>query len=198
MRDRVPAPGMAGRVRVTPEIGSPITDPFFATVEMADNAIDGTELNAANFLADETAEALGVESDDPTVNEAFLRLAPSIPSATFWDSGNLIVNSYMATLLNGWTPSGQSASYLPLITRIGDQIFITAALVSSSIIASGTLIFMLPDFAVPKRNFYKFMISETDYSAASGLISVANKAFQLRGNVKAGGLYIIDWTYSVA
>lgn len=72
MRDRVPAPGMAGRTRITPEIGSPITEPFFATIEMADNAIDGTDLNAANLLADETAEALGVESDDPTVNEAFL------------------------------------------------------------------------------------------------------------------------------
>jgi len=71
---------MAGRVRVTPEIGSPITDPFFATVEMADNAIDGTELNAANFLAPETAEALGVASEDPTVNEAFLSLIDTLAS----------------------------------------------------------------------------------------------------------------------
>lgn len=60
MKDRIPSPGMAGRVLVTPEDGSA---PFYATITMADEPTEGgTALNKANLLTDDTAALFGKDS----------------------------------------------------------------------------------------------------------------------------------------
>lgn len=58
MRDRQPYPGKEGRVLITPEGGG---TPFYATLEMADDAIDiGTPLNKHSLLKDTTASIFGL------------------------------------------------------------------------------------------------------------------------------------------
>lgn len=75
MKDRIPALGQEGRVRIIPEDGS---TPFYARMEMADNPLeDGTPLTKGTLLTDETADELwnGAEApSDPTVNNALGRL----------------------------------------------------------------------------------------------------------------------------
>ena len=74
MKDRVPE--NPGRVLITPEDE---TVAFFATITRADNPIqEGTPLNKATFMKDETAELLGLESDDPTVDEALAKLGTAM------------------------------------------------------------------------------------------------------------------------
>ena len=71
MQDRVPTPGQEGRVLISPENGSA----YYAKIEMADNPTqDGTPLNKSTLLNDSTATAVGLTSDDPTVNDAFIML----------------------------------------------------------------------------------------------------------------------------
>lgn len=67
MKDRVPQ--HPGRIKLIPVEGQPgIYD-----MERADGATEtGTPLNKSTFLQDDTAEALGLTSADPTVNDAFL------------------------------------------------------------------------------------------------------------------------------
>lgn len=61
MRDRQPYPGKEGRVLITPEGGG---TPFYATLEMADDAIDiGTPLNKASLLKDTTASIFGLGTE---------------------------------------------------------------------------------------------------------------------------------------
>ena len=78
MKDRVPV--NPGRVLITPEDE---TASYFATITRADNPIqEGTPLNKATFLKDETAELLGLESDDPTVDEALSKIGVAIKVIT--------------------------------------------------------------------------------------------------------------------
>ena len=74
MQDRVPV--NPGRVLVSPEDGGAA---YYATLTRADNPTqEGTPLNKATFLSDETAELLGLDSEDPTVNEALAKLGVTI------------------------------------------------------------------------------------------------------------------------
>lgn len=72
MDDRISTIGQEGRMLITPEDGS---TPFYAKIEMADNPTqEGTALNKANLLQDETCVLL----DLPTTsvpNDAFAKLA---------------------------------------------------------------------------------------------------------------------------
>lgn len=78
MQDRVPV--NPGRVLVSPEDGSAA---YYATLIRADNPTqEGTPLNKATFLRDETAELLGLESDDPTVDEALSKIGVAIKVIT--------------------------------------------------------------------------------------------------------------------
>lgn len=53
MKDRIPTPGLEGRLSITPEDGSPA---FYARVAMADNPTEqGTPFATATMLTDETA-----------------------------------------------------------------------------------------------------------------------------------------------
>ena len=75
MEDRIPTPGQAGRMMITPEDGSA---PFYAKLTMADNPEEeGTPLNKSTLLQDATCQILGIpETSVP--NDAFTKLALGI------------------------------------------------------------------------------------------------------------------------
>lgn len=94
MRDRKPGEGKAGRMLIVPEDGS---SSFHAFVYMADEPTDeGTPLNKANFLSDETELELWGSTGDRTVNEAFSRLAPAARLLKF-------IQSYTVAGAYEWT-----------------------------------------------------------------------------------------------
>lgn len=72
MKDRVPK--YPGRVKITHDDGTS----EYVTLERADEPVsgnEGTPLNKATLLSDDTAAMLGfTSSEDPTVNEALQRL----------------------------------------------------------------------------------------------------------------------------
>lgn len=66
MQDRIPT--YPGRVKMTLPDGSV----QYVTLERADEPVqEGTPLNKETLLTDETAQILGIKSDDPTVDDAF-------------------------------------------------------------------------------------------------------------------------------
>lgn len=72
MKDRIPTPGLEGRLLITPEDGSPA---FYAKAAMADNPTEqGTPFAKATMLTDETAALFGLGTD-AVPDDAFLRLA---------------------------------------------------------------------------------------------------------------------------
>lgn len=72
MEDRQPSPGQEGRVLITPEDSS---EPFYATIAMADNPTkEGTPINKATLLSDTTAQVLGLNPTTGTVDQALKRL----------------------------------------------------------------------------------------------------------------------------
>ena len=76
MNDRIPAEGKAGRMLITPENGSA---PFYATVTMADEPLqEGTPLNKATLLTDETEISLFGSAANRTVNDAFMGLGAQL------------------------------------------------------------------------------------------------------------------------
>lgn len=83
MKDRIP--GSPGRVKITPEGGAA----YYAVLERADNPLEeGTPLNKANLLSDQTAYKIGLSDAEATPNIAFDRLAQII-----YDSlGGVIIN----------------------------------------------------------------------------------------------------------
>lgn len=116
---------------------------FYARIDMADEPyIQGTKWNKENVLTDETAAAIGEGVVTP--NDAFRTLAPSVPGAKNWDSGNLSVISKI------WTPRviGLSNSVNATITisnakstKIMDKVSVIFDIVITSISgASGILI----------------------------------------------------------
>ncbi len=82
MKDRVPK--YPGRVKITRSDGTS----EYATIERADEPVsgnEGTPLNKATLLSDDTAAMLGfTTSDDPTVDDALKKL-PNV-SKTFLQS----------------------------------------------------------------------------------------------------------------
>lgn len=68
MKDRVPT--YAGRVRLTPVANQ---DNIYDLVRADEPIQEGTPLNKANLLTDETAQAMGLTSD-ATPNDAFAQL----------------------------------------------------------------------------------------------------------------------------
>lgn len=76
MEDRIPTPGQAGRMLITPEDGSA---PFYAKLAMADNPTNpGTPLNKETLLQDNTEIQIFGDSNNRTVDEAFSRLMDRI------------------------------------------------------------------------------------------------------------------------
>lgn len=182
MRDRVPAPGLAGRHRITPENGA---EPFYGIIEVADGGVDGTELKAANFLAPETAEALGLTSDDPTPNDAFQRLAPSTPGATNWDSGNLeIVNSAswasQLTVPASFTKTVQDAFYSIQGKQCTIVLFIGCTRINDAL---NTQIFSITGLPKIPNAYYTLPIS---FGNAKGILSnISNFAAAPSNNIVA-------------
>ena len=61
MKDRIPTPGLEGRLLITPEDGSPA---FYARAAMADNPTElGTPFATATMLTDETAALYGLDGN---------------------------------------------------------------------------------------------------------------------------------------
>lgn len=59
MKDRIPTPGLEGRLLITPENGSPA---FYARAAMADNPTEqGTPFATATMLTDEVAALFGMD-----------------------------------------------------------------------------------------------------------------------------------------
>lgn len=59
MKDRIPTPGLEGRLLITPEDGSPA---FYARAAMADNPTEqGTPFATATMLTDEVAAMFGMD-----------------------------------------------------------------------------------------------------------------------------------------
>ena len=75
----------------------------FAGVNSAGCAQIGTSLNKANLLTDATAQALGLVSQDPTINEALAALSGKA------DPALLFVNKTVAT--TAWASSVDYADY---------------------------------------------------------------------------------------
>ena len=89
MKDRVPAPGLAGRVQLTFEDDQSVRHAIMAMADGA--AADWTPLNQATLLTDETAEEIGNITGDPTPNKAFSALHNNT-AAQFADIGAQLDN----------------------------------------------------------------------------------------------------------
>lgn len=81
MKDRVPT--YAGRVRLTPVANQ---DNIYDLVRADEPIQEGTPLNKANLLTDETAQAMGLTSD-ATPNDAFSQLTSKTREITLAVAG---------------------------------------------------------------------------------------------------------------
>lgn len=91
MKDRIPYSGQEGRIKLTFEDDG---SERYATAEMADNPIEeGTELNKANLLSDDTSLLMGIDpSEDPTPDTALQALH---------NEANAAVGAARAIILDG-------------------------------------------------------------------------------------------------
>ena len=79
----------------------------------------GTSLNKANLLTDETAAALGLDSDDPTVDEAFGRLNQHLTDVEA-HGAKIEVGSYVGTGTYGSSnPKELSFMFEPKLVLVG-------------------------------------------------------------------------------
>jgi hypothetical protein len=77
MKDRIPK--YAGRIKLIPVANASNT----YDVERADEPLqDGTPLNKNTMLRDETAEALKLPQEDPTPDDAFVKIALELEKST--------------------------------------------------------------------------------------------------------------------
>lgn len=69
MKDRVPAPGKANRVKITQDDGTVVE----GVLSYADDATqEGSAYNRANVLPDDVCEALAIDSDTAEPKDAWL------------------------------------------------------------------------------------------------------------------------------
>lgn len=85
MKDRIPL--YPGRVKLNPVTGQENT---YDMVRADEPTQEGTPLNKATLLKDDTAEALGLASEDPTVNEALLEIFNTANSKARIVTGNYV------------------------------------------------------------------------------------------------------------
>lgn len=85
---------------------------FYGTWDYADYAtVEGTPLSKETFLTDETAQALGLDSADPTVNEALSALHSKFSTLTPFDIGTVQVFKASADLpMSGWSEKTQTVA----------------------------------------------------------------------------------------
>lgn len=77
MKDRIPT--YPGRVKLEPVAGQ---DNIYDMTRADEPEQEGTPLNKASLLTDETAALLALEQEDPTVNDALYTLASGITTGT--------------------------------------------------------------------------------------------------------------------
>lgn len=85
MKDRIPL--YPGRVKLNPVTGHENT---YDMVRADEPTQEGTPLNKATLLKDDTAEALGLASEDPTVNEALMEIFNTANSKARIVTGNYV------------------------------------------------------------------------------------------------------------
>ena len=85
MKDRIPL--YPGRVKLNPVTGQENT---YDMVRADEPTQEGTPLNKATLLKDNTAKALGLASEDPTVNEALLEIFNTANSKARIVTGNYV------------------------------------------------------------------------------------------------------------
>lgn len=85
MKDRIPL--YPGRVKLNPVTGQENT---YDMVRADEPTQEGTPLNKATLLKDDTAKALGLTSKDPTVNEALLKIFNKANSKARIVTGNYV------------------------------------------------------------------------------------------------------------
>lgn len=85
MKDRIPL--YPGRVKLNPVTGQENT---YDMVRADEPTQEGTPLNKATLLKDNTAKALGLTSEDPTVNEALLKIFNTANSKARIVTGNYV------------------------------------------------------------------------------------------------------------
>lgn len=85
MKDRIPL--YPGRVKLNPVPGQKNT---YDMVRADEPTQEGTPLNKATLLKDDTAKALGLTSKDPTVNEALLKIFNTATSKARIVTGNYV------------------------------------------------------------------------------------------------------------
>lgn len=86
MKDRIPTPGLEGRLLITPEDGSPA---FYAKAAMADNPTEqGTPFATATMLTDEVAAMFGM-GGEAVPNDIFsiLSVRAKITTGTYAGTG---------------------------------------------------------------------------------------------------------------
>ena len=137
MQDRIPEPGKEGRVKITPENGSPA---FFAKMEMADNPlVIGTPLSKGTLLSDEIAEGFGLNPHDATVRDILYYVtAPRLFVTTTISGASITVTGPGFSQTK--TASGLTASFnLPgygtytAVAKSGGQTSISAEVVVDSV-----------------------------------------------------------------
>ena len=148
MKDRQPTPGMEGRMRITPENGSPS---FYAVISMADNPLDyGTPLSKETLLKDNTAKLYG-KDESAVPDDIFKAAAYIVPiGSIFWIASETIPDNYL--VCDG--SSVAKADYQELYTVIGDTF------------GAGTdTTFQLPDL---RAKFIRGAGTSNGYSATFG------------------------------
>lgn len=136
MQDRIAL--NPGRVLITPESG----ESYYATLTRADNPTqEGTPLNKANLLTDETEAALFGSVSDRTVDQAFKGIANKI---------NLIMSD-MATMT--LTVKSKAGNPVPgvLVTGMfsdsGGDVYTNASGVASGYVSAGSVTLKISGYA---------------------------------------------------
>ena len=164
MQDRIAL--NPGRVLITPESG----EPYYATLTRADNPTqEGTPLNKANLLTDETEAALFGSVSDRTVDQAFKGIANKI---------NLIMSD-MATMT--LTVKSKAGNPVPgvLVTGMfsdsGGDVYTNASGVASGYVSGGSVTLKISGYA--DITDYSETISVTKGEAYNKTISITTRNF---------------------
>ena len=111
MKDRVPL--YPGRVKLTPVSGQENT---YDMVRADEPTQEGTPLNKASLLSDETAAALKLPQSDPTVNDALYVLKQIMPTAVLnvtTDAGAVVTATKGSNVLSATADSSGLAVLYP-------------------------------------------------------------------------------------
>lgn len=139
--------------------------------------------------------------DNRIVDEELEKRAVLPYGSTNWNSENLIIDSYVATLLNGWAAYLGNPDYMPTISRIGNTITITACL-TAGIGAELTSVFMLPSWAIPLQGRLLATSSPNNPSGGFGVRQIGHaqqgSVVVSAGGTTTGRMIILSASYGIS